>query len=596
MPVLFLYSQNIAKKLANELSTSVKNESWFSVILWTLAKGQLGDIRDFESFKVTANAATIRDKAFFALSCITEDYTIYLGISVITQVIEHSVTKRELDPKNAFDILLKIEEYAKDNLPDKQNIKHVGYKIVSLARINSAKSNIYRNLNRKGHFRQDDIKNTWNKLERLSKEKITNRADQVFVITNLAEEMSVWNPDKAKILLNSISEKTKNIPSLLDRSDRMSYIAKTWGMWGQIEQADFFYTQSINLIHELDSWSQDQRLEHIVQAAYKFSPELADDIVERLDSRFPDQGLKPFQLSLTSLKYSDNLDLLLNKSESKQNRIQGLLIKTSANKMLNALVNQNGIVPHREKILNMLYRSSFYESDVVNDVLRWVLECEGRQQRHSSSGLFSIFIQSSKLIHELANWISPLSQRGISQNYSSILPGLSSRVKVFQSGHRKRAESWVRGWIKENAEGYIEICDPYFGPQELAFLSDVQRDIKILIITTSKKFDNKEDPEKIQQELHHAWRRVGKGKIPSMTLLIVPTKLENTFHDRAIITKNSGLDIGPSLNGLGTKIQRITELDHNEAQELEVKYINPMLNQRNWYVNHSVSPIYITIE
>ena len=294
--------------------------------------------------------------------------------------------------------------------------------------------------------------------------------------------------------------------------------------------------------------------------------------------------------------YSNDLGRLITESRSNQSQIQGLLMQSTVNRLLNDLVNQNGHIPSAEKIQEIVYQSSFYEPDVVNDVMKWALECENSQRRPYKTGLFEVFIQASEFIHELAKWVSPLAQKGLSQDIYGLLPGLSSKVVVFQVGQRKRAVNWVKNWITRNADGYIKICDPYFGPKELAFLSDIQRDIKILIITTSEKFENKEGPEKINQEILQTWRRVGKGKIPSMTLLIVPAKLEKTFHDRAIVTNNSGLNVGPSLNGLGNEMQRITVLEPNDARELEVKYIDDMLSQGKWFVNHSIHPEYIIIK
>lgn len=596
LPVIFGYSQDKAIELSIEISQSFVNRSWFRVMLWSLSKGLLGDVQNVETIKVAASPATLRDKAFIALKQIKEDVGIYIGVRVITRCIECSVRQQKLDVKNAFDILHDIEIYVNDNLPDKNNINHHGYRIISLARINGTRSQIYKDSKRKGPFSKIDIRDTWRDLEHLAKTKIENLADTIFVTTNLAEEMFVWDSDRAEILLESISDEIKKIPSILDRSDRIDSIAKTWGMWGQIKQASFFYSQSIELINELSSLSQDKKLEHIVQAAYEISPDFADELVERLDSRFPDKVLKPFQMKLQSMVYSNDLGRLITESRSNQSQIQGLLMQSTVNRLLNDLVNQNGHIPSAEKIQEIVYQSSFYEPDVVNDVMKWALECENSQRRPYKTGLFEVFIQASEFIHELAKWVSPLAQKGLSQDIYGLLPGLSSKVVVFQVGQRKRAVNWVKNWITRNADGYIKICDPYFGPKELAFLSDIQRDIKILIITTSEKFENKEGPEKINQEILQTWRRVGKGKIPSMTLLIVPAKLEKTFHDRAIVTNNSGLNVGPSLNGLGNEMQRITVLEPNDARELEVKYIDDMLSQGKWFVNHSIHPEYIIIK
>lgn len=595
LPVVFWYSPEKAKKLAGELSDTETDKSWFSVVLWSITKGQLGDVRNFDTLKAVTNDATYREKACAALEQIKEDASIYLGIRVITRSLEHSVRQRKLDIVNAFDILLRIEAYANQSLPDRNNIEHPGYKIVSLARINGARSTIYRDSKRKGPFNMSSIKDKWQELEKSAKEDVENSADRIYVITILAEELYAWDSARAELLLRSISEEIKGIPSILDRSDRMNYIAKTWGMWGEIRQAEFFYSQSIELAKELDSWSQDQKLEHIVQAAYQISPDFADKLVERLDSRFPEKVLRPFRFSLTSLKYSNDLGQLLSDSKDNQSKMQGLLLKSSVNRMFTELVNENGLLPTSEEVLDLIYQSSFYEPHIANDVLKWALECENRQERHQKSALFNVFLQASVFIHQLAKWISPVARMGVSESIFEMLPGLSSNVMVFQIGQRRKAENWVKDWIMRNADEYIKICDPYFGPSELAFLSDVHRGIKILIITTTEKFAA-DDPEKIQQELRQAWRKFGKGNIPAIALMVVPAKLEKTFHDRAIVTRGSGLNVGPSLNGLGNEIQRITELDASEAKELEVKYIDGMLNQGKWFMDHSVRPEFIMLQ
>ena len=76
--------------------------------------------------------------------------------------------------------------------------------------------------------------------------------------------------------------------------------------------------------------------------------------------------------------------------------------------------------------------------------------------------MFDVFLQVSEFTHELAKWISPLAQKGISHDVYGFLPGLSSKVVVFQPGQRKRAENWMKNWITNNAEGYIKILRPIF--------------------------------------------------------------------------------------------------------------------------------------
>ena len=120
-----------------------------------------------------------------------------ISVDVITQSIEHSVRNHKLDSKSAFDILSEMEVYVTDNLPDENNIEHSGYKIVSLARINGARSNIYKDLNRKGQFSKVDIKNKWGEIETMAKGEVGNIADRMFVITKVAEEMGNWDAERS---------------------------------------------------------------------------------------------------------------------------------------------------------------------------------------------------------------------------------------------------------------------------------------------------------------------------------------------------------------------------------------------------------------
>jgi len=594
LPVILWYSQNEAIKLSEELPNELKNSSWFSAILWSLGNGLIGDIYEFDLFKVPSNNITIREKALFALEQIKEDSLINAAVKVITQSLEYSIIANKLDIVNAFDILSSIEDYVVDNLPDMNNIMHPGYKIVALARINGAKAQIYKDSRKKINVSQIDIKRKWTELVNMANTQIENIADRIYVLTIISKEMHSWDKDKSEELLTKLSDSEINtIPALVDRMNRIELIAQTWGKWEQKSQAQYFYNQLIRLINELSPLEQDRKLESIIQAAYEISPKFADALAEQLDSRFTENEMKQYQRKLRELHYSSDLQCLISDSNNDQSMLQGSIIKSCTRNLLNDLFNENGTIPSKDVLLETLYLSGNFEPDVITTVLKWVLECENRQKTHYKKNYFDNFIMISEFTHNLASWISPMAQKGISQDLINILPGLSSKVHVFEIGQRNRAEDWIRNWIKQNTEKYIKICDPYFGPRELPFINDIRREIKIIIITTDEKFERKDD---IKNELLESWRRFGKGNCPPMTIFIVPSKLHETFHDRAIITDKCGLNIGPSLNSLGNKRQNLTELEFNEAKELEKKYIDDMFNQVKWITDYSINPEFIKIE
>ena len=82
---------------------------------------------------------------------------------------------------------------------------------------------------------------------------------------------------------------------------------------------------------------------------------------------------------------------------------------------------------------------------------------------------------------------------------------------------------------------------------------------------------------------------------PPTQILIVRTSFEDKFHDRAIISSHAGLDVGQSLNGLGKSRGKITVLSPEEAKELETTYLDSILNQATWFMQHGVNPTFLSL-
>jgi hypothetical protein len=123
----------------------------------------------------------------------------------------------------------------------------------------------------------------------------------------------------------------------------------------------------------------------------------------------------------------------------------------------------------------------------------------------------------------------------------------------------------------------------------------VPENTKVIIITTDYNFNTNKGVQKLQEEFEIEYRRVTNHSIPKTQIVIVPNKLKEQFHDRAIITEGAGLDIGNSLNGLGKKRSKITVLNSEDAASLEKQYIDDMMNQATWFMQNGIQPTVLSI-
>ena len=66
---------------------------------------------------------------------------------------------------------------------------------------------------------------------------------------------------------------------------------------------------------------------------------------------------------------------------------------------------------------------------------------------------------------------------------------------------------------------------------------------------------------------------------PPVTLFIIHAKSpEDEYHDRYILSKEAGLSMGTSLNGLGRKESVVTILAPEDVNYVEESYVNDKLN------------------
>lgn len=592
LPVIFEYDASTAKDLSRRMPYPERDGAWHSVVLWSLCRCFLGDHHlEPEDIRVARDYPRLR-RAVDAAEEINLDMLVCKSIRAIANSVRESFGSK-IDLTQALDILQKLDVLASSKLPEKNlNIRHEGYLTLAQAYIHGAKSSLYHRARNKRGLSKVSIGQRWEKIL-TSARSIPNLADRVFVMALVAPEMINYygkNSNDAKKLLQDADSLVNDIPTLTDRVARLETIAKSWGLLGDKTEAEVVVDKAAELARQLRGARTDDRLAMLVQVAYQIDTELADDLISRLDSRLPRMTTRPATMAW-EVERLRSIPTRIH--ELREAPMSGSVLGKTARKLLHDFAANRGSIPHTTILENWLVDAGLHSPRVTVDVAHWVVESLRRKKAELSGSQLQVFLDTAVFINRLARWLSTEREDGIPEAVHDSFPGLSGRIVSFGAGEVERAQAWLQRWLAENAEDYLKICDPYFGKAELEYLAYVRLDCKVLIVTTDSKFSLGPHRE-MKEHLERCWRRISSRALPRVQLLLIPKRLEDNLHDRAIITSHAGLDIGQSLNGLGKKRGKITVLSEEDAKELERAYVDPMLNNATWFMKE-VTPTVLVL-
>ncbi len=598
LPVIFQYDQEVAKELIQDMSVSQKNRTWYSVVLWSLCRSHLGDHEyiNVEEMRVVSDFRTFKNIVIEATAQINHDEALYFSIVAVTNSIEASFDNDSIDQSQVLELMRMLDGLSDKKLPDQRNIQHEGYLISARAATHGLVSYVYRSLEKargkspRGITRQF-IRGKWKEI--ISKAtKIPNAADRIFVLATVAKYARNYydkDPTPAKKLLHQADEQIQDIPTLIDRISRLEIIGESWGDLKDKKQAQYLIQKAVESAKLLSGLTADLRLKTLVQAANKISPNFADKIVSELDkNRYPRLEYNPASLRL-QIERLIAKPTRLNLIGPKYAR-ENVLGKSSKELILNLVSGRESPV-NKPTIEKWLLEGMQHHPRVSIDVAHWAVENLHHKQTRSINQIkINVFLEAAELVYQLAEHISPIARSGMPKSVQESFPILNQKIIVFQAGDVEYARKWLQGWLSENVKDYLKICDPYFRKNELDYFKYVPEDCKVLVITTDKYLDIKEGSSHLCEELRFHWRTISSRLLPIVHFLIFPKAFEDKFHDRAIVSLNTGLNIGQSLNGLGKSRGSINVLTEEEAKELESTYLQSLLNSGCWFTDHGVVP------
>lgn len=598
LPIIYEYDSERAIKIIEKYDNIIQNHAWARATIWIITTCFLEDCDILNTGKISV--AHERSRILESIDClkkINQDSSLLAIGRLIVSTIERSYAGKRIDLLQAYDLLTKIDEIGNDKLPDTRNIKHEGFLIALLSMTHGSRA-VLPKRQRGGQNRglgKKEIKTTWDALVQRAK-SIDNISDRILVMAFIAQDMARYYDKAPRIvpsnLLNEAYNQIGNIPVALDRFERMDAVAEAWGDLSEKNNAQLILQKTLQeSIKSLSALEIDQRIEKTVQIAHNvIGPSFAESLLEKLETENTHRySVDMGQLSLNVQKLIKNPTKL---RESKlRNSETALVLGQSAKRMRSDIIAGKGRgVENSATMVDWLKESSYQGGSSTFDVANWVIES-------GHSGASAIvnplnLLPLLELTNLLAHSISGEERNGIPARLDMGFAGLNDKFQTFSSGETGRARQWLQEWLKKHVNGYLKICDPYFGLEQLDYLNFVPHNCKVLIVTT----DNELEKSPTSESVKRYWDDNITGRsMPHTTIFVVPKTYENKFHDRVLVTKGHALNVGPSLNGLGTSRQIINILDSDEATELERKYVDDMLNTTEWITNTGEMPLIIQI-
>ncbi len=484
-----------------------------------------------------------------------EDFMIFFIFEWIASVVSERNPKIHLTREQKAEISRRMLEISKTKLPAKNRIQHTGFQIL-------CKSQVLR-------FGKPD-NSEWQKLIKESK-SLASDADRVYVLAHIASYLPNKLKNQRKLLFDIAESEAENLKTIEDQYERLFAIANLTAK-NKSEKAPQILKKAFKTITQSSSRHNASRENQIVDLACKLDPELPMELAVIYDD---DPARDEYRLR--AKKQLDAHKLRKDIGDLQHNvNLRSLPKDTN---LTSAAWQAIGSLNSRRMIPTTMLRS------------RDMLTCASTYPLMSSYSMYSWVLTNVMLKYSK----TPEAQKYIRDLFEGLLKGveffflvtedkqrLGSNPQwqdlgddenhiIIQNGEREKALQYIQDWLHQYAEDNITIVDPYFSPDDLELVLQILETdscLKVQIVTGKGYKPNSTDS--LSSLYSKEWRHLCDHSPPETEILVVRTVKTGRipFHDRWILTKSMGLQLGTSFNSLGNRDSRISKLGSNEVMSL----------------------------
>lgn len=384
--------------------------------------------------------------------------------------------------------------------------------------------------------------------------------------------------DKRKKLIIEAEEIIRKIPTMNDQIGRMEVISEASI---NIDQplARKILKNSMGIAIKGDSSDFYSAQRRIIDLSYKIDPDLAaslassvDDDPARIQTKINLQRQIEIQKLRKLFAEETNTDDFSEKNEKEDEY-------SKAAWMLLGSLKAGRINPlHMENTRKFSLIASDIELNKSYPIFAWVIENAVEMYKNTDQAaqylrpIFEAVISGCEMI-------APISKKTYSQiKIGNIEYTDNSQIisVVINIDEQDKAREILSNWLKDNISEYLIIADPYFSLDDIWILQQVKKTASInsvQILLSRESLEKSLGKSHYDEVFREKWKiEISDQEPPNTEIIIIgiePTG-KSPIHDRWWISKGSGLRIGTSVNGLGTRISEISYLNRFESEEREM--------------------------
>lgn len=562
-PALFIAHNSSALKQLDDLGSAAKNAAIINtceLIRRKLTRNEPDATDDADECLIDFQEAW---DICSLMEYVDYDAALYQIMDKLCRTVASKKNKSRLTALQRREVSDKIITIASSRFPDTKNILHEGYLICAMA---------------KAYMLADEKLASWEGLITRAN-SIPNVADKAYVLIQILKCLPAKFTATQKNLVQQAEDASELIPSLKDKLGRFelfSLACKDLNLNAAKATLKKSLTMSLQL-ENLDDAAEIQK--SLINVADQIEPGYADILLELFD----DDPARSFAKEHAR----HNVEVLkAKKSLADCNGINGAELIPEECLSEAAWRNLSALLAHRITTKPLLTMTSYMSASSslglgeIYPLFCWYIENASKKYVSVEDSKAQILPLCESLLTstELAlSVVSRIDDFSINHIDVEVPPsGLLIKPK-----DRKDALLYIQNWLNQNCVEYIKFCDPYFTKDDIDLVQAIlaaNPNCRVHILASAAYLASEDSSS--NEAFERAWHKIS-DQTPPDTFIYGVGKHEGKelIHDRWMISKNSALRIGTSINSLGDKYSEISIMTDAERLTCEAE-LNKFLNDQ----------------